>query len=875
MTDARWVRLAEIVPEALALPADARGAYLDRACVDGDGAPDPDLRADAAALVAASDAADASGALVSPLTATTAGTDALPERIGPWRVTALLGEGGMGVVYRAHRDDGLFEREVALKRIRPGLGHALAHRLDAERHVLARLEHDGIARLYDGGLSDDGTPYVVMEFVDGLPITGHAATASLDTEARLALFVRVCEAVAYAHQRLVVHRDLKPSNVFVTADGSVKLLDFGIAKILAPDGGGAPADSLAETLTRTQTSMTPSYAAPEQLRGGEITTASDVYALGVMLYELLAGQRPYSLVGLSPAEVERVVCESEPPPPSTVAPADRARELRGDLDVICLKALAKEPERRYASVEALASDLQRHLDGLPVQARPSTAGYRARRFVGRHRVGVAATALVAVALVAGATVALWQARVARAEAAKAEAVNGFLVGLLGAAEPDRDGRDVRVADLLDRAAAAVDSTLAGQPDVAAKMHHTLGMTYRDLGLYDEAERELRRALALWERLHGPRHPDVSETQYSLGRTRREQGDLAEADSLLRRALATDRALFGPRDSRVSFILNDLGLLSSSLGDLDGAAAYLREAHAIDVATLPPDDINLLIGMGTLARALADLGRLDEAAQILERRLAILRRAHPDDDVNLAFATGQLGSVRSRQDRHREAALFQTEALQRFLRAFGDGHPNVALARSRLGGTLNALGRPDEAERLLRPSIAGYRAALGPRAPDLAVPLANLGQTLQAQGRPDEAERVFAEAETIGRDGLGAETPDLARVLAARGTFLVARGRPAEAVPLLREARAIRRASLPDGHPDRAVTASLLGDALRRAGRTAEAERLLVASHAALTRAAAADSSVAARLGDAASRLADLRDAQGQAADARRPGSAPP
>ena len=816
MLDSQWRLLAEIVPEALALAPAARVAFLDTACTDASGALDADLRAEAEALIAASDAADASGAFASPVAGIVADADVLPDRVGPWRVTGLLGEGGMGVVYRAERADGLFEREVALKRIRPGLGQQLARRLDAERRLLARLEHDGIARLYDGGVADDGTPYVVMELADGTPITDHAAVAGLDTSARVALFVKVCEAVAYAHQRLVVHRDLKPSNVFVVQDGAggatVKLLDFGIATLLV-DAGGSDAGSFADTLTRTQAAMTPSYAAPEQVRRGDVTTATDVYALGVMLYELLAGRRPYALAGLTPAEAERVVCEAEPPPPSAVAPGERARSVRGDLDTIVLKALAKEPARRYASAEALGADLQRHLDGLPVLARPATAGYRAGRFVRRHRAGVAAAALVVAAILAGASVALWQARVARAEAATSDAVSAFLVGILNAPNAEVDGRDVRVADLLDRAAADLDSSFEGGPDTEATLRHTIGMSYRSLALYDEATRELGRALGIRTRLVGAHHPATAEVQESLGRLFTARGDYAAADSILQLALDTDRRHLGPHHERTSFVLNDLGQARYDSGNFAGAVEVWREALSIDEATLPPGHADRLVAMENLALALYDSGDTAAGSALMKQQVALLRRYRPRDDLTLGNSLANLGSLLFGAGRPDQAEPLQREAVARFRRLHGNRHPDVGFALSNHGSTLGALARYGESELALRESASIYRAALGPRHPDLVYPLVNLGKMLVEAGRPREAEGPLREAVDLAREEHGVQSPVLVRVLLPLGAALVAQQRAAEAVPFLREALAVREATLPPGHPDRVLAETRLAQAI--------------------------------------------------------------
>ncbi|HLT47288.1 MAG TPA: serine/threonine-protein kinase [Rubricoccaceae bacterium] len=831
---ARWARLNDLLLDALEQPAAGRDAFLDAACVDETGAPDPALRAEVAALLAAHEAAERDDAFTSPFALReAAGLDG--ARVGAWRLVEPVGAGGMGEVWRAERADGAYRQTAALKLLRPGLGPDFRARFLHERQLLAGLRHPGIARLLDGGEAD-GRPFLAVEFVDGEPITAYADARDLDVEARLRLFLQVCDAVAYAHRHLVVHRDLKPSNVLVAEEEGepvVKLLDFGIAKLLA-EGEGSEVP-----LTRTGLRvMTPEYAAPEQVTGGAVTTATDVYALGVLLYELLAGRRPYDLSGKTASEVERVVCEETPARPSTVAavapgaaPAAPRRRLRGDLDTVVMKALEKEPERRYPSAETLADDLRRHLGGLPVQARPATAGYRVGRFVRRHRLGVAAAAAVAMALVGGAAVALGQARVARAETAKAEAVNAFLIGLLGAANPDEDGRDVRVASLLDRAAADLGDAFEGQPDLEAAARHTLGVTYRELGLYAEAETQLGRALALRERLHGPRHPDVAETQHALALTRHEQGDYAAADSLYTLALATNRARFGQRHARTSLVLNDLGLVRYETGDLDGAIALYRQSLAIDEAMLGPDDRAVLQSLGNLAVALADKGETDEAARLFERTLATYRSEYPDDDESIAHALANLGSVRYDQGRGEEAAALQAEAVERFRRALGERHDYVAFALSNLGSTLGSLGRHAEAEPILREAASIYEEALGETHPNVGFPLVNLAKTLRELGQLEEAEAAARRAITLFREGFGPEHFAVGRALAALGDILMDGGRPADAA--FRDALAVQEATLPPDHPDIAGSRSALGAALAALGRPDEAGPLLASGYEAL------------------------------------------
>src|SRR5262245_45542230 len=440
MDAARWQRIQGVFHRVADCGPAERMAALLAACGS-----DADLREEVQRLLEADASAD--GFLEQRAIDSTGGEDVddrrLPDRIGPYRVERSLGRGGMGAVYLAERDDAGFRQTVAIKVVRRGLdGDFILRRFETERQILAALEHPGIARLYDGGTTADGRPYFVMEYVRGQGLLAYCDSRGLAVGERLGLFRRICAAVQFAHQNLVVHRDLKPSNVIVTAEGEPKLLDFGLAKLLAP---GSPDDSCTTMVTALRL-MTPEYASPEQVRGERVTTASDVYSLGVILYELLTGYRPYRLERHSTAELERAVLEQDPPAPSTavrgretpsstdgeagptralrkvgapriVPPARLRRLLRGDLDNIVLKALSKDPARRYASAAELADDLGRYLEGLPVRARPLGRAYRAAKFVRRHRVGMAAATAAAISLLAGFGVAMWQARQARAERA--------------------------------------------------------------------------------------------------------------------------------------------------------------------------------------------------------------------------------------------------------------------------------------------------------------------------------------------------------------------------------------------------------------------------------------------------------------------------
>ncbi|MEM8559926.1 MAG: serine/threonine-protein kinase, partial [Bacteroidota bacterium] len=500
MPDTHWQLLEQLLDEAAARPPEERAAYLDAAC------PDADLRAEVESLLVAEQDAGGffaglggaiadGGAMQAALTETLVNT-----QIGRWHVEAPLGQGGMGTVYRVRRADGVVEQTAALKlldSVRPDV----VARFAQERQILAQLDHPGLARLLDGGATAEGRPYLVMEYVDGVPITAYATAHRLSVEARVALMVGVCEAVQAAHQRLIVHRDLKPSNIFVQAqaDGRaqdetqpteraqqpgarVKLLDFGIAKLMADDTAGESATLRTQTEQRL---LTPAYAAPEQLDGGPISTATDVYALGVVLYELLTGQRPFEAATPSALAAAQLQGDARRPSTRTATSSDAllaeaglpavqplSRALRGDLDAICLKALRRDPGDRYPSVDALRDDLLRMLDGRPVAARDGATAYRVGRFVKRYALAVTLAAVAVLALVGGLGIALWQARVAateaeaaREQARRAEATVAFMTGLFEQVDPaEARGRALAPADLVARGRSQIDA-LATQPGV--------------------------------------------------------------------------------------------------------------------------------------------------------------------------------------------------------------------------------------------------------------------------------------------------------------------------------------------------------------------------------------------------------------------------
>jgi non-specific serine/threonine protein kinase/serine/threonine-protein kinase len=670
----RWLRVKDVFQEALTRPPDARAAFLDEACEA-----DAELRREVESLLASHEEAGRFLSAPAPLGAASAewAGSAARTRVGPYRVLDVIAHGGMGTVYRAVRDDDAFEKTVALKLVRGGAtSEYTERRFRQERRILARLQHPNIATILDGGATAEGQPYLVMEHVEGRPITTYCDERGLDTRDRLALFGKVCAAVQYAHQNLVVHRDLKPDNVLVTADGTPKLLDFGIAKLLAVgvDPDAAPTATLLPM-------MTPQYASPEQVRGEPVTTASDVYSLGVLLYELLAGCRPYAVQADSMEEIVRAVCETEPPPPSTALRAQSAgaatgthptaSELKGDLDTIVLRALSKEPARRYGSAQELADDVRRHLEGRPVLARPDTLGYRAGKFVRRHRVVVTAAALVAVSLVAGIFATLRQRRAAEEQRTRAERrfadvrrlANSLLFDLeeairdLPGSTPARQLVVRKALEYLDSLAQEAGGDPVLQAELATAYQkvgdvqgNPFGANLGDTAGAIESYRKevaIRGALAAQAQRDRQANGDLVAAYRRLGMLEDEAGEteagIAHVDQALRlaeRLVAEDPA--DPKARRLLAWAHDgAGLLALKTGGHTRAEEHQRRALAIweAEALRSPDDPEALRGLhiihSDLARTIRVAGRLPEATEHYRRALdAAQRRLRlaPEDPV---------------------------------------------------------------------------------------------------------------------------------------------------------------------------------------------------------------------------------------------------
>lgn len=886
-------RVEEIFLEALDLDPVQRAAFIEEACGSNH-----TLRQEVISLLEAHDEADADFLEETPSML----GHALPnvsrrlERVGPYRILSELGKGGMGIVYLAERDDDQYHKRVALKVMQQQRLNLLGmrERFLAERQILAGLEHPNIARMLDGGVTDDEVPYFALEYVEGVPIHEYCDANQLSIDERLRLFMTVCRAVHYAHQNLIVHRDLKPSNILVTPKGVVKLLDFGIAKLIDPD---SQPHIEAVPITRTGLRiMTPEYASPEQVRGDKLTTASDVYQLGVLLYELLTGHRPYRLKTRIQHEIERIICEEEPRRPSTaisdireVMRADGTtrtmtpdtisearsthtdklrRQLIGDVDNIVLMAMRKETARRYASAEQLLEDIKRHLDGLPILARKDTVGYRANKFIRRHRFGVAAVASVMLLLVAFSVVTAVQANRIAAERDRAEQVTDFLVDLFKSASPaETKGQDVLVQDVLEQGVVNLENGLSDQPSVKAELLSVISEVYYTLGFYDEAESLGRESVSLNETAHGPTHERTALTQTLLASTLSRQGQYAEAETLYREALAIQKRRLGEEHVEYALTLKDLAGLLQDKGNYQEAEALYEQALAIRQEQLGNEDpktITVRSRLASLAQAQGDFETAETLFRdVLMQRQRVLGDVHPD----VAIAQNNLGLLLLRTGDYPEAdSLFHASLamrqqlydpehpsvatiynnlslLKRRLRDYeasdslslralainrsrlAEQHPNVASTLISLSYTSARLGRYDEAEARVREAIAMYDATLGPehaRAGQARVDLASL---LSSRSRYKEAEVLLHEGIAIQRKQLGEQHPNLARSLNNLGVLLSRLQRNEESEAAYREALAINRQVFGEEHPQVITNTSNLASIIRRRGLYTEADSL--------------------------------------------------
>lgn len=855
--ETRWQRLEQLFGEAVALQPHARRAFVEREC----GA-DDSLRTELLSLLDAHDAA--AGPLdESPRVARASSpldTALLGTCLGPWRIERLIGSGGAGHVYLASRIDGAFEQQVAVKVLRRD-GSSDLERFHVERRILARLDHPRIARLFDGGVLPDGRPYAVMEFVAGRPLAQHCRETNADAQTRLTLFLQVCDAVAYAHANLIVHRDLKPANILVDAAGRVELLDFGIAKLLETSLAAAAGD-------KTSAPLTLDYAAPEQLTGEPATTATDIYALGVILFELLAGERPWRSESLPVARAVKLLVDEEAPQASRRAESHAdapvaAKRLRGDLDAIIARCLRKDPRHRYDSVSALRADIERHIRHEPVQAREGSRAYVIGRFMRRHRWPVAGAIVVALSLLAALAVTLWQVNrvslqrdIANRVAAREEAVRYYLTSMFRSSIEQGAGTPVTAKAMLDRSAQRVLKEYRDDPHLAGKVVETLADLYGALGdvagqvplletflaqagpesdpesvasarqklanlevLRGDAARAatlLEQADAFWATAPERFREQQLEGMFVRGALLRTQGDLNGSIDMYRRAIAGRTTFSGYAHRETANLYNSLAITLTAAGRLEDALVAYRKALDIHAQLGRSEDLDALVMLGNTGTLAYRTGRTREAEQILKTAFE-KQSALAGESAAVAAAMGLYGASLDAHGHAADAVTALRKAVDLAGKFAGPDSPLTIQNQLFLGEALSANGERDSAQRLVAETIARAGTKFGES--HVLTLRARLSQAriANASGRHAEAaaslESLSSELSKLG----AAAQLHLALALVTRGDALLRMGKAAEAIPVLERAVAAREQFVWSGSWQLAEPRMLLGAALHATG----------------------------------------------------------
>lgn len=819
MTPQRWQHIKDLFTAAVNLPRDARVRFLADNTTH-----DAALRAEVESLLASYSPGDVDPGFV-PQIRRDDNSSLVGKSIGVYTIVREIARGGMGVVYEGIRE-AEFRQRVAIKLIRSGLGtEETVRRFRNERSALALLNHPHIARLLDGGSLEDGTPYLVMEYVEGVPIDAYCDEKKLGIRERLQYFRAVCAAVQYAHQNLIVHRDLKPGNIFVTATG-VTLLDFGIAKLLSADYDIGHTQNV-------QRFFTPEYASPEQILGLPITTSSDIYSLGVLLYKLLTGQRPYTFTTASARDLEQAILDTEPTTPSSVVrkadmevTANRsttatklANALSGDLDTIVLKALQKDPRRRYASAQQFDEDVRRFLDGRPVIARKDSFGYRMSKFVRRNRAAVAAFVMVNLAIIGGIGGVIWQGiraererDRAQAESEKAQEVIRVLNEMLSAADVTRaTKKDVTVAVILDQASRRVETDFASQPELAADLLATVGSAYQSLQLFDKAEAAKRKALGLLIQRHGDEHPRVAEALHALGEFYYLRENRTVAESLFNRSLHIFRRHNQPT-RQYALMLNDYGVFVQDDEKYALADSLFQTALQMYRDTPGDNRKDIATSLHNLALSKDWQKKYEEADSLYRVSLAMQREVYGNNNVLIAYTIGNLGFIAEARTDYAEAERLFRESLEIRRSLLSDDHSDLAASKIKLGLFLIDHDTAyAEAGQLCREALT----SLLKHNPNLKRLLARahlgIGRALHKQGRFREAESDLRSAVTYFSQTQPFNSKATADAQMALAENLLAQNRYDKAVQQLLGAQSVLKAAAEDASPEMQRVTRLLAD----------------------------------------------------------------
>lgn len=811
MDPARWQQIQDIFHKAVDLPAEQQAIFLNTACGEDDA-----LRKSVEGMLS-EDASlldhDLAGVAQNLLS-----DESQLKNFGPYRTLRLLGQGGMGIVYLAERED--LGNLVAIKVLRDAWLHpSRRERFDSERRVLAQLNHPCIARLYDAATFPDGTPWFVMEYVEGMSLTEYCQRYRCSIDRRLELFRTVCEAVQYAHEQAIIHRDLKPSNIFVKSDGAIRLLDFGIAKQV---------DGLEQQVDQTKTihrMMTPAYASPEQVRGSRISIQTDVYSLGVILFELLTGELPFDLSNLTPEEAASIVVMHDPPKPSLIARKHSPEDLSSgqfrsaewpELDVLCLTAMHKDPERRYRSVEALIRDIDHYRDGEPLDARPDSFGYRARKFVRRNRRVVtlaSAVALLLVGVLVYSTIRITKARdAALAEAARTARVQAFMMNLFeGGDETAGPSDQMKVVDLVDKGVQEANA-LNRAPKIQAELYQTLGNINDKLGHLDQADSLLQRSLQQRKALFGQESPEVAESLVALSQLRADQARFPEAEQFARQAIEMDTKLLSASHPARARAMTQLGLVLEDRGFYDQAIPVLEQAVQMQSA---PDGVeaDLSASLTELANCHYYSGHYEISDKLNHRVLELDRKLYGERHPQIANDLINLGAIQLDEGHYDQAEKYDGQALDIFQSFYGKDNAETASAMTLLGRALVTDGKYEDAASMLQQALVTEEHVYGPVHPRIASTLNELGKVAQKQGKLDLAKDDFKRMADIYRRVYNGKHYYIGIALSNLAGVYVDEKQYKQAEKLLREALQLYSETLPANHLNVGIAKIRLGRVL--------------------------------------------------------------
>jgi serine/threonine-protein kinase len=803
MADITWQKVKEIFYEVIELPSEERQQHLQTSCDS------IELLNEVNALLAAHDSAEK---FLEPPSLSPGDADNklfIGKYFGRYKIEKLIARGGMGLVYLGIRDDEV-KQQAAVKIINPGaVSGTVIKRFYNERQALANLNHPNISRLLDGGITDDGIQYLVMEYIEGIPIDIYCDTMKLNTRSRLHLFLKVMNAVQYAHQNLIVHRDLKPANILVTKEGEPKLLDFGIAKILAAEG-----DEESTLTHKGAWNLTPEYASPEQVKGEPITTASDVYSSGIVLYKLLTGHNPYKIKSILHSDISKVITGAEPLKPSEVIYKTTERHegdavvsitpeyvsrtrnesieklnrtLKGDLDNIISMAVRKEPGRRYPSVEHFAGDIKNFLDDHPVSAHSDTLAYRSKKFIRRHKAAVISASLIILLLLSGIAGIIWQAGLtakerdtAKLEAEKANRIKSFLAEMITAPDPKQDGGEVKVIDVVRRAAGNISEELKGQPAVEIEVRTLLGTTYQNLGIYNSAESEMEKALALSIGLYGEKTIETALAQKNLALVYHYKGDYGKAESLYTASLKMRESLEKSPSLETAKLYDSYGTLMADAGDYEKSKDITIKALAIAEKIRGSADYEVGIIQNNLATNYNYLGDLDKADSLYRLSLKIFRKKYGDNHLLVSSVINNLAFIHIFKKEHHEAIPLLEESVKIKENILEKNHPDLILAYSNLGSTYFNDNQFDKAEKILKKSVDIALINFDENNINVSRSYMWYGRALEASGKAREGLYYLSKAYEVRKKEVGEKSRLTLTTQGQYGECLLSAGYYAEA-----------------------------------------------------------------------------------------------